>query len=198
MGRAQDVIMDVADEVGADLIAVGSSRKDFFGALFFGSVTRGLTNHAKQSVLITKEIELGPETRVVFATDLSPYAKRAFDKWVSFGAGVDELHVVHMRETAQTTWEPWMLDAVPQLGEIPMPNVDALQATLEEQYGSATSCVVVDGSAQSDLSEWAQKHGCDLLVIGAQGHGFGERLLLGSTALALTANSPLNLCIIRA
>ena len=80
-GSAANRLMDHADGVGADLIAVGSGNKGRVEAFLIGSVGRKLVIGAKQSILIAKRklAAEGPLTAVL-ATDHSDYANRCIDK----------------------------------------------------------------------------------------------------------------------
>lgn len=53
-----DAILDIADEVDADLIVVGSRGLGVTKRFFLGSVSTRLAHHAHRSVLITHENEL--------------------------------------------------------------------------------------------------------------------------------------------
>jgi nucleotide-binding universal stress UspA family protein len=47
-----DVILETADEIGAELIAVGSNRRGLIGTALRGSVSRELLKRAQRPVLV--------------------------------------------------------------------------------------------------------------------------------------------------
>jgi nucleotide-binding universal stress UspA family protein len=77
-GRAADEIVDVAEEVGADLIVAGSHGHSFMGRLLLGSVSTRLVRHGGRAVLVAPGP--GPEAEdraeaveVDDATDRTPH-----------------------------------------------------------------------------------------------------------------------------
>jgi len=54
IGQAKCQILEVADEIGADLIVVGSHARHGLGLLFLGSTANAILHHAKCDVLAVK------------------------------------------------------------------------------------------------------------------------------------------------
>lgn len=53
-GIPRDQILELADEIGADLIIVGSHGRHGLGLLFLGSTANGVLHHAKCDVLAVR------------------------------------------------------------------------------------------------------------------------------------------------
>lgn len=196
-GGPAGALEQYADEINADLIAVHSERKSRFSALFFGSVSRGLALESKQSILISKgESQSSEPISVVFATDHSDFAKKSLAAFLAMGAkGIKKITLV----TA--------LDVGAALDFVYPDTITAVETDIEEQmaaelikvqaagYEGATE--IIQGPV-SDAIHHAMKIGeADLLVMGARGHGFMHRLVLGSTALEQVVAEPYSVMIIR-
>jgi nucleotide-binding universal stress UspA family protein len=204
-GAAGPALVELADSEHFDLIAIQSVNKGKIGALFLGSVARGLAIGAHQSVLISKgrHAAAGP-LKAVFATDHSDYAERALDLFIHMRPkGIESIHVVSaawMNEyeayVAQYdlaklggTTEEWVE------AQLRHKNVEAVQKLTAAGY-SATAAVK---SASPDVAirEAMEMTKADLLVMGAQGHGFIHRLFIGSTSLHQVIVEPYSVFILR-
>lgn len=87
MGPPVDVVLDFAEEIGADLIVVGGRGHGTLGRLLLGSVSEGVVHHATSPVLVIRGGEAAwPPQRVVIGEDGSRAAKRAGELAGSIGA----------------------------------------------------------------------------------------------------------------
>jgi nucleotide-binding universal stress UspA family protein len=79
-GRAADGILDLAGELGADLVVLGSRGLGPVAHLALGSVSEAVVHHARCPVLVLRGGEgAWPPRRVVFAEDGSEAARAAGD-----------------------------------------------------------------------------------------------------------------------
>ena len=60
-----------------------------------------------------------------------------------------------------------------------------------------TDWSVLQGNVTEVISAAMKRTGADLLIIGAHGHGFLERLVMGSTAMHVVGNEPWNTLVLR-
>jgi nucleotide-binding universal stress UspA family protein len=195
--------MEYADRCGASMIAVGSSGKTPGQAAFIGSVGRGLVISARQSVLIAKgEVAPTGPVRAVFATDHSGYANRCLQLLKHMTpCGLSHLTVV-------TCYEKGYLEPVRELlpGYIEDPdawitrgleacNRKALQEL--EPLGCSLEARVIDARANAGIGRVMQETGADLLIVGAHGHGFVERLTVGSASLHQAVVEPYSVLVLR-
>ncbi|HEY0865763.1 MAG TPA: universal stress protein [Fimbriimonas sp.] len=196
-GDPASTLVSFAEEIGADLVAVHSERKGRFGSLFFGSVGRGLAIGAKHSVLISKgDAPSTGKLTAVFATDQSEYAARSLEKLIAMQpAGIGRIRLMtavnlNAREVAHGL--PVVTGLVEAAEERMQEDVRRFRAA-----GYEASGVVLDKHVNDAIRDQMEETQADLLLMGAQGHGFMHRLILGSTSLHQVVVEPYSVLIIR-
>lgn len=70
-GTPSEELIRVSREVGADLVVVGTTRRDRVGRHYLGTTARGVASHATQPVLLLRQPVLRPLRSVLFPVDLS-------------------------------------------------------------------------------------------------------------------------------
>ncbi len=188
-GSPAEILIAEADRIGAELIAVGSSQRGKWGSLFFGSVTKALSAEAKQSILIAKnEIPRGKPIRAVIATDHSSYSHRCIKKLLSLRPkGLT--HAVLVTATADPSMPSEVRDRAFELS--------AELSRDFESVGIKTEILVQHDDAQELIAKAMREFDANLLALGARGHGFWERLWLGSVAHYHVVATPHNVLVIR-
>lgn len=202
-GSAPRNLIEYADKFGADLIAVGSGESRGLLAFLKGSVSRALVTHAHQSVLVAKgnPASEGP-IRAVFATDHSDYANQCAAELLRLAPeGISHLTILtcYPKDTTQV-----IRSFLPEL------SVDPSEAIENEllKRNVATKCAlaplgcelntrVVHEDIDEGISQVMAQEGADLLILGAQGHGFFDRLTLGSTSFHQVAVEPYPVLVLR-
>jgi nucleotide-binding universal stress UspA family protein len=204
-GRATHELLEYADKVNADLIAIGSSLKGSLSAFFTGSVSRGALGGARQSLLIAKGTS--PEKTgltAVLATDHSDYMDKCIDRLIAFAPqGIEKLIVL----TAFTV-EPELLDffklSVPSFAEEGTlwieDHLHEKNRTLCEKLNWKSMEIesyVVEAEPTEAINTAMKESEADLLIMGAQGHGFIERLALGSVSFHQVVAEPHPVLVLR-
>lgn len=205
-GSAVATLMNYADANEIDLITIGSTNPGRLAAFFLGSVARGLAIGAKQSILVTKHDHIiSTPIRAVFATDGSPYADRALERFLSWAPkGIEKVDVVRAYEIAEFTHGFDRKFFVEEIGD----SADAIEAHLTElcetkcarlrNAGYGSKPLVHEGHPNKILPQTMAQNGANLLIMGAQGHGFLERLFVGSVALGQVTSQPYPVLLVRA
>lgn len=204
-GRATHELLEYADKTGADLIAVGSAQKGSLQAFFAGSVSRGTLSGAHQSLLVSKGTVTDKNgLTAVLATDHSDYMDRCIEKLIRFAPkGIEKLIVL----TAFAV-EPELLDffklSVPSFAEEGTVWIEdhlheknrALCEKLNWKSMDIES-YVVEAEPTEAINTAMKESGADLLIMGAQGHGFVQRLALGSVSFHQVVAEPHPVLILR-
>jgi nucleotide-binding universal stress UspA family protein len=198
-----DSLIQLATDTNCDLIAVQSERKGAFRSFFFGSVSRGLAIASPRPVLVSKGEQTSTDpVRIVFASDHSSYADAALDQFVKFAprgiASVQLVSAVSMIDYVfwATHFDPYRSSeeregALRQKFEL-LNSIAVERLTVAGYVATSTAPLASVGDAISDAMRSA-----DLLVMGAQGHGFVERLLIGSNSLQQVIIEPHSVLLLR-
>jgi nucleotide-binding universal stress UspA family protein len=188
-GRAADEILNLAREIGAELLIVGSRGLGTVARIALGSVSEGIVHNAECPVLILRGGEASwPPERVIFGDDGSEAARAAGDLAAEF-CGRHGAPGLLMR-------------AYPRLPEVdaegresdPRAVDDELRgaeralveqaAELEGRLGSRPRVSLVVGEAAACLLEAAEEEAPErtLLTVGSRGLGAIGRMRLGSVS----------------
>jgi len=205
VGGAAGVITQTASRVGGDLIVVGSQQKGTWGSLFFGSVTKGVVIDSESSVLVGKQEVTSPDgLTVVVATDQSDYMNRCIDKLISFQPkGIKRLVLVSAIPSMPNFLDSLSPESAEHAAE--MPNV--VQSHVEKQAKSVADKLrgiaatvesrVEHGHPNQVIREVVTDVNADLAIIGARGHGFLQRTILGSVSTHQVVSEAYNVLVLR-
>lgn len=205
-GGAARSLIDAANEGDADLLIVGSEEKSMLESFFAGSVTKALTTGCERPVLIGKKGgESSGALTVVVAHDLSEYCDRAMDRFIGWNArNIGRIVLI----TADTT-DPSIVAIVeredPAMSgetiELIQSKIDQKQAEISAKLTRLCPNVermVTQGSPKGAINEAMKDCNADLLVLGAHGHGFLERVVTGSLAMHMVVRERHSVLLMRA
>ena len=186
-------VADAAVEMQADLVVMGTHGRSGFDRYLLGSVAEKLVRRLPCSVLTVSHEEghtwsaPGLLKKLLCATDFSPAAEEAGRTAAAIAAHENaRLPLVHVVEDAVEFGDPTYLsvgDVGPARQEVERAAEGRLSAAAEVL--SATADVetrLAFGRPHREIVRMAAEEAFDLIVIGAQGHGFLEHMLAGSTA----------------
>jgi nucleotide-binding universal stress UspA family protein len=192
MGRTSDEVIELGEELGTDLIVVGSRGLGPVERILLGSRSEEIVHHARVPVLVLRRGEdVWPPSRVVIGDDFSEDARKAGELAASianlYGAEVLLLHV-----------SPYLLE------ESPGPEADyalrRAEERLEERAGSLEIILghrprtrMAAGDPAEAVLEASREGGEPALVaVGSRGLGMVGRMRLGSvsTKIATAALGP--------
>lgn len=190
VGRAATVIVETAQELGADLIVMGSRGRGPIASMVLGSVSAEVADHAPCPVLVARRPSLG---RAIVALDGTPFADRIVDD-VAEATYLRGAHMEIVSVAPSTAPGPGVMLS----GAYGMPiawyedAVEAARAALET--GAATAAqrlrsaglevtwAVYEGDPAATLIDVARRTDADLLIVGTHGRTGLTRLVLGSVA----------------
>jgi nucleotide-binding universal stress UspA family protein len=180
-GAAHAEIARMAEELGADLILVGATRRGWAGRALFGTTAARTLRTASRPVLVVRSEPDAPVRKVLLTTDLSELSVHACRVGV---------------ELARSIWggqvEFRCLSAVWAGGDLPPLDGERLRSAVAaglgpllaplEAGGAAIHAVVRLGDPYEEILAEAASWPADLVVLGTHGRSGLSRLFLGSVA----------------
>jgi len=183
-----------AEEQGADLLVVGSSKRSLLGRVFIGDDASAALNGAPCAVAIATAgySQLGRTLeKLGVAYNGSPESENALEVARELaretGASIAALEVVHLSAYAFGG-----LVAAPPMGDAIEDMLNQAQARMSELQG-------VDGRASyglvgEDLAAFGDE--VDLLIVGSRSYGPVRRLVFGSTSAHLERHARCSLLVL--
>jgi nucleotide-binding universal stress UspA family protein len=188
-GRAADEILDLAGQIGAELIVMGSRGLGPVGRIALGSVSEAVIHHSHWPVLMLRGGEdAWPPERVIFGDDGSEAARAAGDLGASL-CGQHGARALVLRayprlpevDAAGRGFDPRIVD-----DELRRAEKALLERSrkLESRLGSRPKVRVVVGDAAASLLEAAEEDVPEstLLAVGSRELGVIGRMRLGSVS----------------
>lgn len=198
-------LLQTAQTTQADLVAIGSRDESALGKMLIGSVGRKLVTSSPVSLCICRT-DFSKTTEpmdAVFATDHSDYASRCVDTLLQLSPrGLRRL-------TIMTAYPKEMVKSMRNfMPSVPTDIAQWLERHLEQQNQqvrerlTGLGCEIESKVVASDPDEAidAVMHGTSsrLLIMGAQGRGFLERLATGSHTFRQAVAGKHSVLILRA
>jgi nucleotide-binding universal stress UspA family protein len=203
-GAPAEELLKVADSTGSDLICATATHQGALSCFTLGSVCRALAIGAKQSILIARgnPNPTGP-IKAVFATDHSPYAKRTAERLLKMApCGLGDVTVLSVLPPDNFyPISPEAAEAMLDQERVELADVQAKSENLArtfEIFGATSRAVVRRGFAIEEIAITMAQTKADLLIVGAQGHGFFDRVLLGSVSLHEVVSESYPVLVLRA
>jgi nucleotide-binding universal stress UspA family protein len=180
----------VAEEEKADVIVVGSTRHGRVGRVLAGDDAVGTVHASPVPVAVAPHglaaEEWKPVQRIGVGYDARPEARQAFE--LALGLARDcgaslEVRSVLATQASVVDFTSYDEDWIERAKEHAVAELDAILDGVDVE----ASGEVVPGTAVEQLVELSE--GVDLLVVGSRAWGPVRRIVLGSTAAALTRDA---------
>jgi len=181
---------ELATEIGADMIVVGSHGRTGLTWLLMGSVAERVVRFAPCDALVSRgTAPIDGYRRIVVGTDFSALADVALERAVMAAAPGGTIDIVHCWEIP-TFYVPMEAPAgvpmsVADLAELQanfIADGEGLVAKSRDRTSATLRFHVARGAAVRTLSDFASASKADLIVLGSHGRRGIRRLLLGSVA----------------
>lgn len=205
-GRIDGEIVAAAEDLGADLIVVGSRGRGALKRALIGSVSDSVVRHAHCSVLVVRDGQDQsplPET-VLVAVDGSEESREAADKAMEVASVVGAgLHLVYGVPTIPSSVYPGstVVEGTETVSEHLRDQARAVLTREEERLGSRGGDVadthLVMGKADERIIGTAEDLDAGLLVIGSRGLGGVRRSLLGSVSASVVRHAYCPVMVVR-
>jgi len=205
-GYAAFQLLNMADQLQANLIVTASSHHGALSHFFLNSVSRGVVIGAKQSVLIAKhDLAEGKPLTAVLAVDHSNYCNWAVDQLIRFQPmGIRKIIVL-------TALNPGVFSDHSPFPYLEDPTSQEENNRERKLYDKSREIcdrlwtirvqaepLVVDGSPPLAIDYAMEHFNADLLIMAAQGHSFFERAFIGSLSLYEAVAKEHSLLVLRA
>jgi nucleotide-binding universal stress UspA family protein len=198
-------LLSAADEIGPDLIVVGSHGRSVLGRLILGSVSQKVLAEASCSVRIARRraaIE-GVPLRIIVGVDGTPDSIAAVEQVASRrwpeGSAVQVIAAYGPVDVPIPFGFPMvgtMQQAMGMQWEM-LENSTADAVARLQAAGLAATATVKDGAPIPVLLKSTREWGADCIFLGARGHRFLERFLLGSVSAAVAARADCSVEVVR-
>ena len=189
---------DLAEEVGADLVVVGSSRHGGVGRILAGDVALGLMRCAPCAVAVAPRgfarAGVGDVVKLVVGVDGSPESRLVLDEAVEL-ARATGAHLRLVAVARPPVASPAGLEAYAALrNAIEDAAREHLNGALGAvSHGVTTEASLISGDPAAKLADAAR--GASLLMLGSRSLGSGRRALLGSVSARLAREAPCPLLV---
>ena len=198
----------LADEVGSDVIVVGSRGESLLREVVLGSVASEIIHHARRPVLVMRvgvverDGETGcevachdPFSSVLHPTDFSDNAERAFAYVESIvSAGCRAVTLLHVQDRVRLGSH--LSERLEEFNEIDTARLERLEARLRGLGATEVSLELAYGSPTSIVLERARSGKHTLIVMGSQGRGFIEEVFVGSVAHNVVRQAPIPVLLV--
>lgn len=195
-------ILEAARQHQASLIAVHTTAESRTGELFRGGVAYEVLNKSTLPVLVLRarmveEEESGPcevicrdyRTHVLYPTDFSGTAERAL-AWVEriVEAGCPRVTLMHVQDRSRI--QHHLEHKLDEFNRVDSERLEAIKARLEAKGEVEVDYELFYGSPPQEILRQTQEYDYSLIVMGSQGRGFIEEVLLGSVSHKVICYAP--------
>ncbi len=222
-GRPADAILELGDELDADLLVVGTHGRTGVRRLLFGSVAGEVLRRARRPVMTVHEWVPGADgplipgadgalvsgvmniRRVLVPTDFSKQARAGLRAGVeiarAFGAELHLLHVIDTRFDAALA--PLLGDHQPSLQSLLARAEKHAEDILASEWKAAgpssltTKEHVRVGQPAHEVAEFVKGYEIDMIVMGSRGRSTIGDFILGSTAERINRTSTVPVITVR-
>jgi nucleotide-binding universal stress UspA family protein len=205
VGPADELLTEIATEIKAELIVLGTTGHTGLSRLLLGSVAASTIRRATCDVLVVRGPGTQPFTKPLIATDFDPQSSKAIRQAARICAPGATLEVVHAWQLPAGSWGATLLGQA----RFPWSSVrDAVVASAQSQVtklvaehaaeGRTLHVELIQGAPSQVITERAETAGHDLIAVGAHGHRGVRRLLLGSVAENVIRHAPCSVLVVHA
>lgn len=186
-GKPTAVVMEVADELGSDMILTGIAGNSPFGQSMLGSTVTALARRSTVPVLVVKKRPRTDYQRVLAASDLSQASAGALAAGHALFGAASSFELFHVFEPPirRSAFDEALGAARAQV-----------QAFLAQTGMPDLGTVVRSGDPAVALADHVAEADTDLAVVGSHGARGLMTVLLGSTAVAILDETPCDILVV--
>ena len=195
-GVAERGISEAAEEVGAELIVVGSHGREGLDRFLLGSVAERLSRFTTRDVLVARgERPKGTYNRILVPTDFSEAADQALSVAKQLVTDNGSITLLHCFDIPATMAGYFVGNLLVEVEAAAMARAETL-AKEARMPGIDIDVIVRGGHAPTLIRELSG--GYDIVVMGSHGRRGLRRFMLGSVAEKIVRHAPCSVYIARA
>jgi nucleotide-binding universal stress UspA family protein len=207
LGLPHVEINRIARRNDCSLIVVGSQSRTMAGELLLGGTAGAVIHSASLPVLILylrmrcetgcTEAECRPLEHVLFPTDFSDNAERAFSYVKQLAKqGSGRITLFHVQDRSRI--DPHLADRLEEFNRIDTGRMERLKAELEGEGAAEVDIELTYGSPKLDILARTMRGDISLTVMGSQGRGYIGELFLGSVSYFVSRRTDVPLLLVPA
>lgn len=215
-GHVAQNLLKYAKEHGISLIVTGTRGHGAVKQMLMGSVTHGLVSVANIPVMVVKQCPVVKYTgkslivttmrEMLVAYDGYPQSKAALNWAIEIAKLINaHINVVKVFEPFQVGLAYTMVESgnaartAARLRELDELNGQQMAEVrdLGQKEGVKIDTFILHGGVLEALLEFTEKHGVDMIAVGAQGHGFLDKLPLGSVPHGLVSLASVPVLVVK-
>ena len=184
-GPVVPTLAEEADRTAADLIVLGARGAGYMRHALLGSTAERVIRKARCPILVVRQRPHEAYRRALLAVDLSPVAQRVIEvgRVVAAGARLMPLHAFHLQYEGKMQYAGVEESTIRRYREAARADsaarFDEVLRLAGMEHGLLAG-LLTHGDPVTSILEQEQERDCDLVVLGKQGEGRFEELLLGS------------------
>lgn len=195
-GEPFEKIIDIAEEISAELIVMGKKGMSALEQILIGSVTERVIGYSNADVLVVPKKASIQWDKVVVAVDDSKYAekvcKRASELAKDFKSEVNIVSVVEV--------SPAVFAIKPEIFDIQVEKTKQYLENLKERFHKeniATKFFIEEGEVYEKILEVVEKIKAQMVIVGSHGRTGLRRLLMGSTCQRVIGLSKVPVLVVK-
>lgn len=195
-GPADLAILDIGEEVGADLVIVGATRHGALARSLLGTTAQRVLRASTIPVLVSRDRDFRPTRRILLTTDLSELSANVHERGIGLLSVLRQERDLELR-SLMVADDDDLLDGDPASGVRGKGAEGRLEAFLARHYaGMMAEGVLRTGEPAREIIAEAVDWNADLLVLGTHGRTGASRLLIGSVAESVLKSAPCDVLMI--
>ena len=210
VGDAPKEIVGAAEEIGVDLVVLGSRGHSPMRRALMGSVSTSVLRHAHCSVLVVRDDEHGeveqayPPGKVLLAFDGSKSSSEAAQAATEIANATDSaVHVVYVLQPDRykpylgpEMWEGWEAD-LERAKHHARSWVEGQAERIRGEVAKAVEAHLALGKPAEEIVRLAEELGAGLIVVGSRGLGGIRRALIGSVSDSVVRHAHCSVLVVR-
>lgn len=207
-GLAKREVNKIADEENYSLIITGAETCTLIGEPLIGGIAYELIHYCRKPILLIRINESKVEGtvhyeaartnfpgHVLFPTDFSTTSYTAFDVLKEMAAaGTKKITLMHVQE--QSRIDPYLLQQLREFNERDENRLARMKQSLQEIADPVVDTVLFYGSPSRYIIDAVDDRNVQLVVMGSQGRGYVNDLILGSVGHNVARHSKASVLLI--